>query len=99
MHQVVQELVNTLQHFTMIPICTHSKVYEDNNGALTLANVPRMTLCSNHIAVKYHFFREHVEKDEIRVLPIASAKQRADLFTKGLVKEIFLRLRKLLCGW
>ena len=40
---------------------TKSTIFEDNNGALQLATVPKMTLRSKHIAIKYHFFfREHV---------------------------------------
>eukprot|EP00957_Ditylum_brightwellii_P114984 8769989-Ditylum_brightwellii.AAC.1 len=36
-----------------------STVWEDNNGALILANnlLPRMTPRSKHISVKYHWFR------------------------------------------
>ena len=43
-----------------LPCRTYSKVFEDNNGALILASTPRMTPRSKHIAVKYHFFKEHV---------------------------------------
>ena len=43
-----------------LPCRTYSKVFEDNNGALILASTPRMTPHSKHIAVKYHFFMEHV---------------------------------------
>ena len=32
-------------------------VYEDNNGAIVLATSPRTTPTSNHVAVKYHWFR------------------------------------------
>ena len=36
-----------------------TNIWEDNMGALTLANMelPRMTPRSKHIAVKYHWFR------------------------------------------
>jgi hypothetical protein len=53
-----------------LPTCrTFSKVFEDNNGALQLAKVARTTLRNRHFAVKYHFLREHVA---IEVLKIAS---------------------------
>ena len=43
-----------------LPCRTYSKVFKDNNGTLILASTPRMTPHSKHIAVKYHFFKEHV---------------------------------------
>ena len=52
----VKELLGT----TSVPCWTHSKVFEDNNGALVLSTTPEMTPKSKHIAVKYHFFKEHV---------------------------------------
>ena len=39
-----------------------SIIYEDNNGAIVEATSPRITPKSNHIAVKYHWFRQHVGK-------------------------------------
>ena len=39
-----------------------STIYEDNNGAIFVATSPRMTPTSNHIAVKYHWFRQHIGK-------------------------------------
>ena len=35
-------------------------VFEDNSSAIQLANVPKMTPRSKHIALHYHFFREHI---------------------------------------
>ena len=78
---------------------TYSSVFEDNNGALILATVPRMTPRSKHIAVPYHFFREHVAKGTIQIFKVASDRNKADLFTKGLERVKFQSLRALLMGW
>ena len=40
-----------------------STIYEDNTVAIVVATSPRMTPTSNHIAVKYHWFRQHVGKE------------------------------------
>ena len=37
-----------------------STIYEDNNGAISVARIPRMTPTSNQIVVKYHWFRQNV---------------------------------------
>ena len=75
-----------------------STVYEDNNGYIVVATSPRMTPLSNHIAVKCHWFRQHVGKEFV-IWKIESENQKADIFTKGLQGQIFARIRKLLCGW
>ena len=99
MREVVSEIAEFLKLGDGIDVRTYSKVFEDNNGALALATSPRMTPRSKHIAVKYHFFREHVTNGDCRILPIDTLAQKADLFTKGLQKDAFERLRNLLCGW
>jgi hypothetical protein len=78
---------------------THSTVFEDNEGAIALANSPKMTLRTKHIGIKYHFFREHVKSGNIGIQHVSSENQIADVFTKGLTVIKFERLRKKLLGW
>ena len=75
-----------------------STIYEDNNGAMVVETNPSMTPTSKHIAVKYHWFRQHVGKEFV-IRKIESENQKADIFTKGLQGQIFVRISKLLCGW
>ena len=75
-----------------------STIYEDNNGYIVVATSPRMTPASKHISVKYHCFRNHVGK-KFMIWKINSENQKADIFTKGLQGQIFVRIRKLLCNW
>ena len=37
-----------------------STVYKDNNGAIFVATSPMIYPTSNHISIKYHWFRQHV---------------------------------------
>ena len=78
-----------------------STVFEDNNGCLTLATVPRMTPRTKHIGVKYFWFRSKVLAPDsgIKIVKIATHDQLADIFTKGLTVEIFANLRRHLLGW
>ncbi|KAL7477741.1 hypothetical protein ACHAW6_003539 [Cyclotella cf. meneghiniana] len=48
----------------------HISIHKDNVSALTLAGLePRyMTPCSQHYAIKYHWFWEHVVKHRIQLL-------------------------------
>jgi hypothetical protein len=76
-------------------------VWEDNSGALTLARMEpgRMTPRSKHYAIKYHWFRSHLRPQRVEVKKIATAEQKADIFTKGLRKHTFEQIRFLLSGW
>ncbi len=51
------------------------------------------------MAVKYHWFGEHLEPGVIDIVPIASAEQLADIFTKPLGPTTFAYLREKLLGW
>ena len=75
-----------------------SNIYEDNNGSIVVATSPRMTPTSKKIAVKYNWLRQHIGKECV-IQKIESENQKADIFTKGLQGKIFIRIRKLLCGW
>ena len=78
-----------------------STIFEDNQACLALAtsDPPKMTPRSKSIAVKYHWFREHLEPGVVDILPIASSEQLADIFTKPLGPIQFEYLRKKLLGW
>ena len=81
-----------------LKIVSSSTIYEDNNGAIVVAKSPRMNPTLKHIAVKYHWFRQHVGKEFV-IRKIESENQKAYIFTKGLQGQIFVRIRKLLCRW
>ena len=75
------------------------KIFEDNAGALELANVPKMRPRTRHINQKYHHFRVHVRSGRLKVLAIDTKDQLADQFTKGLGIQLFQDLRKRVMGW
>ena len=79
----------------------HIKIHEDNVGALALRKLEphHMTSRSKHYAIKYHWFREHIGPRNIELVKISTQDQLGDLFTKGLSRIIFSRLRKKLMGW
>ena len=77
----------------------HCKVWEDNNGCIVLANEGKFSPRTKHIAIKYHHFREKVRDGTIKVHPIDTKEQTADIFTKPLDESLFIHLRLKLCGW
>ena len=67
-------------------IQTKTVAHEGNNGAMILAMpLPgRLTPMSNFFYIKYHWFCEQLNPDQIKILKVASYEQLADIFTKGL---------------
>ena len=63
-----------------------------------MATSPRKNTTSKQTAVKYHWFREHSGKVFV-TQKIESENQKSNIFTKGLQGKLFVRIRKLLCGW
>ena len=46
-----------------------------------------------HVSIDRHYIKETLEQNNIRIPYIQSAEQRADVLTKGLPKEHFMKLR------
>jgi hypothetical protein len=75
------------------------KVFEDISGAIELANVPKLRPRTKHINAKYHHFRKYVFDGTIVVEFISTINQLADIFTKNLSFESFVKFRKAIMGW
>ena len=77
-----------------------STIWEDNAACLKLANLslPYLTNKSKHMAIKYHWFREHTGK-LWNIFKVDTKNQLADLFTKSLDSTTFESLRFRIMGW
>lgn len=76
-------------------------VWEDNSGALTLANLEpgRLTPRSKFYAVRVHWFRTHLKPNNVVVKKIATDLQKADMLTKSLRTRKHQLNRWQLQGW
>ncbi len=50
----------------------HCTLFEDNNGALKLVIIPRYRPRTKHIAIKYHHFREQLQRGNIAIKQIGT---------------------------
>ena len=75
------------------------RVFEDNVGALELANTPKLQPRTKHLAVQLHHFRQYVLDGSISVEKVDTKHQLADIFTKPLPRDAFLYLRRRIIGW
>ncbi|GKF86000.1 hypothetical protein Tco_0253827 [Tanacetum coccineum] len=70
-------------HFNTIPI------YRDSKLAIAISCNPVQLSRTKHIAVRYHFIKEYVEKGTIELYFVKTEYQLADLFTKALPADRF----------
>nr|GEV36179.1 hypothetical protein [Tanacetum cinerariifolium] len=77
------QLMNYGSHFNKIPI------YCDSKSAIAISCNPIQHSRTKHIAVRYHFIKEHVEKDTIELYFVKTDYQLADLFTIALPVDRF----------
>ena len=68
-------------------------VFEDNQGAITIAENPISGGRRKHIDVRYHFIRELVERKVHNIQYTESSNQHVDILTKPLGLEAFARHR------
>jgi hypothetical protein len=77
-------------------VCT---VFEDNRSCLEIATNHRTRPRTKHLSVRLHHFRYHVVNKTINIQHVASKEQMADIFTKPLARDQFIKLRNRFMGW
>ena len=68
----------------------------NNKSAIALSKNPVFHDQSKHIDTRYHFIRECIARKEVQIKYVKSQDQAADIFTKPLKQEDFVRFRSLL---
>jgi len=99
LRELVDEIREHLRLDKDYPVRMKSKVFEDNNGCISLATSPKITPRSKHIGTAFWFFKERIQDGSIEVLKIDTTEQKADIFTKAMTGATFKTIRRLLMGW
>ena len=71
-------------------------IYCDKKSTISLTKNPVFHGRSKHIDIKFHFIRDLVKDNEIVIEYCRSEEQVADIFTKSLKVDSFLKLKKTL---
>ncbi|KAK2454958.1 hypothetical protein QL285_002459 [Trifolium repens] len=66
----------------------------DNKSAINLAKNPISHGKSKHIETRFHFLRDQVSKGKLKLEFCSSEDQQADIFTKAVKRDQFLKLRR-----
>ena len=110
MRRLLQEISDKVRLPSLKDSLVRSTIFEDNQGCLSLVNVPKMSPRNKYLALKYHWFRSHIGPETFDpntkefskgfiAKYIPSEEQKADIFTKSLPPAQFKVIRKLLMGW
>ncbi|KAK2420651.1 hypothetical protein QL285_031356 [Trifolium repens] len=73
-----------------------TKIFVDNKSAIALAKNPVFHDRSKHIDTRYHYIRECVSNNDVKLEYVKTHDQAADIFTKPLKRKDFVKLRYLL---
>ncbi|KAL6321590.1 hypothetical protein AAG906_024591 [Vitis piasezkii] len=68
----------------------------DNSSTIKLSKNPVMHGCSKHIDVRFHFLRDLTREGVVELKHCGTQEQVADIMTKSLKLDVFLKLRELL---
>jgi len=61
----------------------------DNQGAIALTRNPEYHARTKHVDIQFHFIRQHVESNTIKLLYCPTHEMTADVFTKALARPQF----------
>ena len=98
MIQLIAKLESIVSFYNPTPQI-RCKLFEDNTSCIVVAESARLTPRTKHIAIKYHHFREFVKSGAVKIYPIGTREQQADIFTKPLDEAQFKYLRSLFLRW
>ncbi len=71
------------------PYKAHCKVFENNEGAIEIAEMPKMRPRTKHLNIKYYHFKEEVSKGTVSIYHLKMEDQMADMLTKPLDQKLF----------
>jgi len=68
-------------------------LYCDNTSDINLTKNLILDSKTNHMKIRHHFIRDHVQKGDYEIQFVKTENQLADLFTKPLARDRFNKLR------
>lgn len=76
--------------------CNCMEIYCDNTSSIKLSRNPVMHRRTKHIDVRYHYIRDLTNQEVVKLVFCGTEEQVADIMTKPIKLETFMKLRSLL---
>jgi hypothetical protein len=86
----VVQILESLKIKVQMPII----VRVDNIGAIFMAENKSATSRTRHVDARYHFIREFVEDNFIKIIFVKTDENKADIFTKNISSDVYDRHMK-----
>ena len=95
---VTKEVMWTISILTELKQKVHTPVtiYVDNQSAIKISENDTSHHRTKHIDIRHHFVRNLINDKIITLKYIQTSEQRADIFTKALTPQTFIKLRDML---
>jgi hypothetical protein len=71
-------------------------IHCDNQSTIAMTKNPMSHSCTRHIETRHHFIKELVDKGSIKMSYCGTDDQLADIFTKPIPSDKFIRFRDML---
>ncbi len=71
-----------------LPLPTTSTIFTDNQAAISISHHPEFHARTKHIDIAHHFLRDLIEQKIIDTVYVNTRDNLADLFTKGLARDL-----------
>jgi len=88
----MREFLNSIEE----DLCKCVTVFCDNSSSIKLSKNPVFHGRTKHINVKFHFIRDLIKKGDVELIYCGTKEQLADIMTKPLKLEDFVKLQMLL---
>lgn len=72
------------------------EIHCDNTSSIKLSRNPVMHRHTKHIDVRYHYLRDLTNQEVVKLVFCETGEQVADIMTKSVKLETFIKLRSLL---
>jgi hypothetical protein len=77
-----------------------ARIYQDNMSTMALIDKGKSTSDrTRHVAIRYFWVKDRITNNEIEVIYCPTENMVADILTKPLVGDNFIKLRNLLLNW
>src|SRR5271168_3802497 len=79
---------------TKLPSPKPFPIFCDNQSTCSIANTDAISSRTKHIDVRHHFIRQHINDGLFSTVWISTSDMTADIFTKPLLSNLFVRHRE-----
>ena len=73
-------------------------IYQDNQSSIAIANSDVSSKRTKHIDIRYHYVREKIQSEEIKIKYRETTKMAADCLTKAVGSQVLDRNRVKIFG-